>query len=424
MNIEEHPTWKAGIAKPDYPKLSDNTSTDTVIVGGGLAGLFAAYELAKAGQKVVVLEKKKIGSGATEYTTAFLTQVVDTSLDELIKLFGEEKAKLIWQSHAQAIDRIETIARDEKIDCEFTRCSAYIYANDSKEFETIGEMSSTAQRLTVPVSNPRQDGRLNFANTGYFEVPNQAKFHPLKFLLGLAERITALGGQIYQDSEVADIKHAEDEVVVKTEANEVRAKNVVIATYQPFHNRIRMFLKRGMYKSYVLEARLPKRLLREGLYFDVANPYHYFRIDSNEDSDRMILGGADTKSIFKIDPEKSFADLNEYLNKILGPGHFEISRKWVGPILEPSDGIALIGQTREHEYIASAFSGNGMTYSGIAASIISDKILGRNNIYAEVYDPQRIPSLKQLFIKGSDYVEEFFGGAAKNVFRKKSESPT
>ena len=421
MDIEEQPAWKAGIEKTSFPKLEENLKCDVAIVGGGLAGILNAYLLAKSGKDVILLEKDKIGSGATEYTTAFITQDVDTEFAELIKLFGNDSARLIWQSGADAIDLIERIIKEEKIDCEFMRTSLYTYANTSKQFEDLKEEQKTISEFGFDASPPRADGALNFSNSGYFEIPNQAKFHPLKFLYALSDVVVKMGVKIYEQSEVTGIEHGETGITVRANEHQLDAEQVVVATYQPFHNRIRLFLKRGMYRSYVLEARLPKRLIKEGMYLDTENPYHYFRIDPAADYDRIILGGEDVKSIFKINHEKSFAALEEYLGKILHGVEYTITRKWIGPILEPSDGIALIGETSENEFVATAFSGNGMTYSAISAMFINDLILGRENAYAKVYDPKRIPTIKNLFIKGGDYIDEFIGGAAKNIF-KKSES--
>lgn len=414
MKIEEKPTWKEGLNKSDYPKLDRDVTADVAIIGGGLAGILTAYRLVKNGKKVVVLEKKHVGSGATEYTTAFITQDIDTDLNELVKMFGEENARLVWQSGADAIDLIEKIVTEEKIECEFTRTSVYSYANDNEELEHLTEEQRIVQRYGFPASDIKLDV-LGFVNAGHFELKNQAKFHPLKFLTALAAKVVEMGAEIYEQSEVTKIDHTETGVNLEVGERKITAGQVVVATYQPFHNRIRLFLQRGMYRSYVLEARIRKGMIKPGLYWDSQNPYHYFRIDTASEFDRMILGGEDIKTIFKTDPEKSFARLEEYLQKILKGETYEITRKWVGPILEPSDGLPLIGELWEREYVATAFSGNGMTYSAISSMILSDAIMGRANIYAQVYDPNRIPTIKQLIYKGRDYFEELFGGVAKNI---------
>jgi glycine/D-amino acid oxidase-like deaminating enzyme len=318
-----------------------------------------AYLLAKSGKDVVVLEKNHVGSGATEYTTAFITQAIDTDFSQLIKEFGNDGAKAIWQSGSDAIDLIEKIVNDEKIDCEFIRSSVYTYVNSEKDFESLKEEQKVESEYGFKAQKPQTDKDLGFVNFGYYELPDQAKFQPLKFLFSLSKIAEGMGVKIYEQSEVKEIEHKDEGTLVKTENNQIDAEQVVVATYQPFHNRIRMFLKRGMYRSYVLEARLPHGIIKEGMYWDTENPYHYFRIDVRDGFDRMILGGEDVKSIFKVDHEKSFTALKEYLDQIIPDTKYEITRKWIGPILEPSDGIALIGQTNENEYVATAFSEMG-----------------------------------------------------------------
>jgi hypothetical protein len=96
-------------------------------------------------------------------------------------------------------------------------------------------------------------------------------------------------------------------------------------------------------------------------------------------------------------------------------------KKWSGPILEPVDGLALIGKYAPHQYVATGFSGNGMTYAGISALLMTDLISGKKNPWTKVYDPKRKLTAKQLVKKGIDYTSEFFGGAVKNLIIHKKE---
>jgi FAD dependent oxidoreductase len=133
MKISHQPTW-VGARQKAYPQLRDDVTADLAIIGGGLTGLLTAYLLSTNGKKVVVLEAGRLGSGATAYTTGFITQVIDTSLSDLIRMVGPQKTKSIWQAGEQAINRIERIVKKEKIDCEFQRCSARIYASSEKDY--------------------------------------------------------------------------------------------------------------------------------------------------------------------------------------------------------------------------------------------------------------------------------------------------
>src|SRR5258706_13998885 len=123
MAISKESTWESAKKTLRFPSLKKNVQSELVIIGGGMVGILSAYLLLKEGRKPVIVEKNDLLSGATLLTTAFLTQVIDTSVNELVDMFGAAKTRRIWESHGQAIDLIERIVKQEKINCEFDRCS-------------------------------------------------------------------------------------------------------------------------------------------------------------------------------------------------------------------------------------------------------------------------------------------------------------
>jgi len=413
MAVSSSAPWQASAPQPSFPTLTENLAVDVAVIGGGLAGILTAYFLAQDGCDVAVLEAKKVGNGTTALTTAFITQVIDTDLSELVELFGRRKARLVWDSGAKAIDMIETIVQEEKIECDFMRCPLIVYARSPEERLELAKEHKTAARLgfhTVLHAN----GDLGFEHNGYWEVPRQAKFHPLQFLQGVARKAADAGVQIFEETRVADIT-GEEILRVKTARGTVTAQQVVVATYQPFHNPWVTFLKKGMYKSYVLQAETTRSRIPEGIYQDMANPYHYLRVDGNSGKRTIIFGGEDHRSELPISAEKSFNALEERLGELLDDDSFTVTRRWTGPILEPSDGLPLIGEYAPGQFVATAFSGNGMTYSVISGLLIADLINGRKTPWGSVYDPKRKLTPYRLFKKALDYIGEFFGGAVKNI---------
>lgn len=398
-----------------FKQLLGDKDCDVAIIGGGMAGILSAYSLAKAGKKVTLLEKSKLLSGATSRTTAFITHVLDTNLSDLVDIFDAKNAKLIWNSHVKAIDYIEEIVKKEKVDCDFTRCDSYSYANTEKEFETLENEYHVAKKLGFKVTLQKKNN-LNFPNAGYLLVKQQAKFDALKFASEVAAKAEKYGAIIYENTEVKSIEGKP--LLVRTKRGNISCKDVVVATYQPFNKPLKVFAKKGMYKSYVFKVEIPKGLFPQALYEDQENPYHYFRVDSQNKFDQLTFGGEDHRIELKISPAKNFKALEKYLQTLLGKNPYKIITKWSGPILEPTDGIALIGRYKPHQFLASAFSGNGMTYSAISAIIFRDLITGKENSWTKIYDPKRKPSLKQLRRKGKDYAQEFFDGAVKNIFQR------
>jgi glycine/D-amino acid oxidase-like deaminating enzyme len=178
------PAWQ--IKKPiSFPALSHDISAETIIIGGGLTGLLTAYQLKQEGKDAIIIEKGEIGSGATHLTTAFLTQIIDTDFSELISLFGSKNTQSIWTSHGAAIDLIENISKKEKINCDFLRCPAFFYAHTKSDVLNIAEIHQAAKKIGVKseVIHPPLQG---FKNFGGLKFENQAQYHPLKFLYGLA----------------------------------------------------------------------------------------------------------------------------------------------------------------------------------------------------------------------------------------------
>ncbi len=409
-------TWQEGITIPAYPPLHTTLETDVAIAGGGITGLLSAYLLAKAGKRVVILEKDKLLKGATGSTTAMITSSIDTDTPDLIEMFGKKEAKLILESHEDAIDLLEKIVKTEKIDCEFKRVPNHLYANDRKEFKILEEEQTALKSLDMGGSLSKTLD-LGFKHAGVLTLKKQAKYHPVKFLTGLLPVLEGLGVEIYEHTEVTNID-GENPVIVTANGYTVTSDWSITATYHPFDNPKEVFLKKGMYVTYMLELEVPKGKYPEGLYEDQENPYHYFRVDAGKGArgkDRVIFGGEDHRKEVTIS-NKSMKALKEYAEELFGK-KYSVVRQWRGFIEEPSDGLALIGEYDPHRLLATAFSGTGMTYSAIAAQLLHDIILGKSNPYRNIYNPGRMPTMTQLWKKGRDYGEEFFRGAAANLFK-------
>src|SRR5947209_19882818 len=113
--------WMDIDVAPGTSKLARDVECETVVIGSGIAGLSTAYELAGQGQKVIVLDRGKIGRGMTARTTAHLTSNNDDGFRTMIERRGEKRAKDYYVSQQAAIDRIEEIQRSESIACDFRR---------------------------------------------------------------------------------------------------------------------------------------------------------------------------------------------------------------------------------------------------------------------------------------------------------------
>ena len=161
-------------------------------MGAGVTGIVAAYLLKKAGLRVALLERERLASRDSGHTTAHLTCVTDKRLHELVTQFGRQHAKAAWDAGTAAIDELESIVKNENIACEFSRVPGYLHAPVS------GEQSDERANLRKDAKLANEFGfnaayldHVPFMNTPGVRFADQAKFHPLKFLLALAKKSTA-----------------------------------------------------------------------------------------------------------------------------------------------------------------------------------------------------------------------------------------
>jgi glycine/D-amino acid oxidase-like deaminating enzyme len=412
-------TWLEDIPfKNIYAPLASNIEVDIVIIGAGIAGTTAAYQLRSLGKKVALIEKGLIAQqSVTSFTTGFLSMFADNGLTDTTKSFGARNAKLVWQSQQSAIEEIAKIVNKETIECEFVRCSEFFYSNNNDQAVDLKEESQLAQKMGFDVEF-KIDNTLNFPNSGYMEVKNQAKFHSTKYIKNLVKIASQSGIQVFENTEITEIKE-EKKLAIKAGKFTVIANKIFVATHDPIYNPLKIYSKKGLYQTYLIELEIKKGLFKEATYDDEDNPYHYFRVDSKPEHDRMIIGGEDHRQDIKVPESKNYQALKQYLNQLMGDRPYKIIKKWNGPIIEPVDGLPLIGWANKTQniYIATAFSGTGMTFGTLSGMMFKTEIMKEKNPYQKIYDPNRIPSIKQLWGKGIDYTEELIGGAATNIFK-------
>ncbi|WP_187262998.1 FAD-dependent oxidoreductase [Pontibacter beigongshangensis] len=405
------PVWVENIEMPATTPLHENISCDVCVVGAGLAGITTAYLLAKEGKRVVVVEAKKIGGGETGRTTAHLSNALDDRFTELIRLFGVEGARLAAQSHGQAIDKIEEIASDLGIDCDFERLDGYLFANNREEEEGLMQELEALQKIGwLDVVLRKRCPVPSLTALPCLHFPNQGRFHALKYLAGVSAAFLEAGGQIFTETKAVRFETGPVVTVVSEQDFAVSANQLVVATNSPVSNLFAMHTKQAPYRTYVVAAAVPRGEIPDNLYWDMQDPYHYVRLlkgkagDADSDkkdsrnttgsdgsTDLLIVGGADHKTGQEDHPEKHLADLERWM-RLKFPIAGELQYSWSGQVMEPVDGLAFIGRNpgdTNNVYIATGDSGHGMTHATIAGMLITDLIMGRPNPWEKLYDPAR-----------------------------------
>lgn len=369
--------------------LERDLHVDAVVIGAGITGLTTAYKLSRRGKKVAVVEDRLINQGETSRTTAHLTYVLDTPYDEISRLHGFEAAHRAWQSHHHAIETLESIIHEEKIDCDFRRIPGYLFLGTSeKTAEDLKKERDLLHRFGAVEVSLMVSPPLRSIAGPLLEIPNQARCHPGKYIFGLTSALHKQGVQIFTETPIKKIK---DHSVFTANGFEITARDVILATHSPIDQRA-IFLKEAPYQTYVIAGTVPRTSVPDGLYWDREDPYHYARLQElSEEEDLLLVGGEDHKTgQTELPYEEHFVRLDDWAFQ-----HFpmikKITDRWSGQVVEPIDGLAFIGKTphQDHLYMATGFSGNGMTYGTLAALLISDLILGEENAWKDLYDPGR-----------------------------------
>ena len=382
--------WLDEAALPDRSSLAENTEADVCVVGAGIAGLTTAYLLAQAGRRVVVLDDGAIASGETSRTTAHLVNALDDRYYDLEKLHGEEGARLAAESHSAAIDQIERIVAGEGIDCDFARVDGYLFVPPGDDVSELDEELEAAHRAGLRGVTKLARAPLEQFDTGpCLRFPDQAQFHPLRYLAAVAKAIEARGGRIFTGTHASRIEGGASASVQTSAGVAVSARAIVVATNTPVNDIVTMHTKQAAYRTFVVGLPVKPGSVPRALYWDTPHPYHYVRL---ADADTLIVGGEDHKTGQADDAEERFARLEAWARERF-PIAGARTHAWSGQVMEPVDSLAFIGRNpgdAGNVFIATGDSGNGMTHGTIAGMLLTDLITGKPNAWEKLYEPSRI----------------------------------
>lgn len=384
---------------PDRSPLGADLAADACVIGAGIAGLSVAYHLAQAGRRVVVLDDGPIASGETGRTTAHLMTAFDDRYHEVERLHGPQASRLVAESHAAAVDRIEAIVAAEGIDCDFRRVDGYLFVPEGGDVGELDRERAAAGRAGLSDVELVERPPLSAYDFGpALRFPRQGEIHPVKYLRALAQAIERLGGRIHCGTHVTDVDDGAPAVARTDDGHTITAAAIVVATNTPINNRFVIHTKQAPYRTFVVGFAVARGAVPRIQLWDTGDPYHYVRIAGalDERSDLLIVGGEDHKTGQADDAAERFARLAAWTRERF-PVDGDPLYAWSGQFMQPVDALAFIGRNPadRNVYIVTGDSGNGMTHGTIAGMLIADLVLGRDNPWADVYDPAR-KSLKAI----------------------------
>ncbi|MBX7116895.1 MAG: FAD-dependent oxidoreductase [Myxococcaceae bacterium] len=386
------PIWSASVE--DVPHAfstltGQHMRVDVAIIGAGVTGLTAAWLLKRAGKRVAVLEARHVLSGTTAATTAHLTQILDMRYHVLERKFGKEGARQAAASSGAAIDMIEAITHQLGLDNGFERLPGFLFTERQAQHAELEQEMHAARTAGLNVAAAQLPAP--FQARLAMRVENQAQVNPRAYLLPLARDTDAQGSHVFENAPVVAIQEGEPCTLELSSGAKLRASHVIMATHSPL-NRLLLQTKISHYQSYVVSGPVEHTL--PGLCWDMEEPYHYLRSFHAPQGTHLIIGGADHKTGQEADTEAAFARLTAYAKRFgVWPTH-----RWSSQVVEPVDGLPFIGRNANSRFVsvATGFAGNGMTFGTLAAMILSDRILGKPNPWAELYAATRVKPLASL----------------------------
>ena len=361
---------------PRFDSLHGDIQTDVLIIGGGIAGLLCAHQLQNAGVACVVAEANTIASGITANTTAKLTAQHGLIYHKLAQKYSLEAAGHYLQANEDALAAFRSLCKN--IDCDYREQSHHVYSLRSRR--VLEEELSTLIKLHYP-AQWMDEVNLPFPTLGAVKFPNQAQFHPRKFLAAIAGDLT-----IYEHTPVRQLIKTK----AVTDRGTIRAEKIVVATHFPFLNKHgSYFMKLYQSRSYVLAL---KGVGFDGMYLDEQEGGLSFR----SFADTLLLGGCSHRTGKQSQGWKPLAAFaREYYPKS------QITHQWAAQDCMTLDGIPYVGQYSARTpdlYVSTGFHKWGMTGSMAAAQILTDQLLGRDNPCTALFSPSRSMLQPQLAV--------------------------
>ncbi len=390
--MDNRSIWQCETQLPQFPKLQKDIKTDVLIIGGGAAGLLTAYLLHQSGVKYILTEKGRICGGTTGKTTAKITFQHGLIYADLLKSMGEECARGYLLSNRAAFDKIAELSK--RTACHYEIKDNYVYSvNDEKKItRELAALSKIGYNAEFVIDLP-----IPIQTAGGVKFPRQAEFNPLEFFAFIAKDLN-----IYENSFVTEMLNN----TAVCNGYKIHAKRVVVATHFPFINKHgSYFLKMYQHRSYVLALENAPKV--NGMYVDESKSGFSFRNYKNY----LLLGGGSHRT------GKKGGNYNE-LSHFADLYYPEATEKyrWATQDCMSLDGVPYVGEYSRNThnlFVASGFNKWGMTGSMLAAMLLTDRLTGKNNAYAELYDPSRSILKQQLIVNAFEAVTNLLTPTAK-----------
>ena len=292
--------WHTTVQMPDDSNLIPiPEKVEVAIIGGGYTGLSAARTFAKSGVKAAVLEASTIGWGASSRNGGMVLTGLKVGMRSILKKYGRDTARSLFQCSLDAIDLVEQIVKDENIDCGFARYGHLLTANKPKHYDALKVevefMEKEFDHKTRLFSRDDQYSEIG-SNIYHGAVLDERSggLNPAQYVAGLGRAAEKAGASLHARARVNRIERRAKHFFIETERGSLSAESVLVAT-SGYTGTVTKKLQRKIIPvgSFIIATeRLSDELVKElspnnRMIFDSMHYLNYFRLWDK----RMIFGG-------------------------------------------------------------------------------------------------------------------------------------
>jgi glycine/D-amino acid oxidase-like deaminating enzyme len=378
--------WFAGRARAVRRSFTEDARCDVLVVGCGITGSLMAEQLTRQGLDVVIVDRELPGGGSTAASTSMLLWEIDRSLQELTNLYGFERATRAYNASYAAVRGLKTLVASLNLPCEMRdKDSLYLAAGDSAK-ELIEE-HALRQRAGLPgvfLDHRVLLSEFEISRAGALLSPGSADADPSQLASGLLNVAVARGARLFEAEAIAFDSAAHSVGVQLKDGGTIEATHVVLATGYVMPDIVKATVQKPSSSWAIATKPQPENIWKDAaLIWEDSKDYLYARTTT---SGRIIIGGEDSEEMIEPDardariPEKARA-LTEKLAALWPRAELAIDYRWAGTFDTTRDGLPLIGPVPGYNsvYAAYGYGGNGITFSYLAAQLISGLIAGAHS---------------------------------------------
>lgn len=377
------------------PALTDDTTVDVAVVGAGIAGICTAWELARAGRSVALLEADRVAAGTTGYTTAKLSALHGLIYTKLRGSHGAEGARAYARSHQDAIEHVARVTTELGIDCDLERVPAYAYTESDKRVDQVRAEAEAALDAGLAASFATETD-LPFPVAGAVRVADQAQFHPRKYLLALVTDLLRHGGQVYERTRVTGLDEGEPCRLTTENGATVTASDVVVATHYPVFDRALLFSRLEPHRELVVAAPLPAHRAPHGAYITSEQHTRSVRTAPYDKERRLLIVTGEPFKPGTGDTAEHYARLAAWTRERFGVT--EITHRWAAQDNHTTDHVPYVGPFHpgsQHVWVATGYGSWGMSGGVMSGRLLAARITGHPWPWADLYDPRRLKPLRE-----------------------------